>query len=66
MNCDTHFFPEGFVVLGAVGLVYPLKLCFSSAAQDLDELFVVSAQAAASFLYNACVHNGFRGIVERF
>lgn len=50
----THFFPEFFLVFGAVGLVYLLQLCLGSAAQDLNKLLVIGAQAAASFLHDVC------------
>lgn len=61
---STHFFPKRFLVLRAVGLIYPLKLCLSSAAQDLDEPLVVGAQATASFLHDACVVMEFWAISQ--
>lgn len=62
---SAHFFPERFLVFGAIGLVYPLQLCLGPAAQDLDELFVVGAQAATSLLHNACGQDSYLSVVAR-
>lgn len=56
----SHLFPKSFLVLGAVGLVDPFQLRLGPAAQDFDELFVVGAQTAASFLHERCARGAGR------